>query len=129
MTSLANPKRATGRSKVDGVHEAVSQAGIVANLNYEEYFKYQYEPSTFATYFNIAAFVLSTGISAEVWRRGWGGTCNKVWELAGTAVDAPALRVLYGKKHYELLWKSENGDNKVKDAAKRVRVTGKQRAV
>jgi hypothetical protein len=97
-------------------------------FDFERYFCYAREVSTFATFFNIAAYVRMSGISTIVFQKGWGGTLTKTWEQPGTKVDVQPVRVLLDGKHYELLclYEADKGILKHQPLAKKQRFSGKQ---
>lgn len=99
-----------------------------SGFDFDEYFRYQYQRSTFATSFNISAYVRMSGIPTQVFQKGYGGTLKKVLDLQGRKAGVRSLRVLLDERHYELLCVHDAGDgasNQEPDAKKRRR-SGKQ---
>jgi hypothetical protein len=92
------------------------------DLDLEAYFEYQRLRSTFATFFNIYAFVKMSGISTQVFQQGWGGTLKMTWDQANSNNKAATLRVLFeGRNHYDLLFQYAKDEPDVQ-LAKKARV-------
>ena len=96
-------------------------------FDFDGYFKYQMNPTTFATFFNIAAYVKKMGVSVDVLQKGFGGTLTRVWRQDSKYKEAEPMRVLLHRKHYELLCKSEKDKHdQYEPEVKRRRLTSKQ---
>lgn len=74
-----------------------------AAWSWPRYWKYQAQPTVFATHFNILAFTKKTGQGVEIYCRKGEGLYGLTSSLEGSSILRAPLRVLRSQFHYDLL--------------------------
>ena len=107
------------------------------SFDFKAYFEYQRQRTTMATNFNIAAYARLTGITVEIFKKGFGGVVTGGITIEGVRTDTKPkpkippkpLRVVFSGIHYDYLCDDAMDQGNISaPESKRRRLVGKAAA-